>query len=144
MPELTAQTLRLKLSQADDRITELEVALHPSSSFEQLEFQTQTMLLEDIGSLLSLINSTEDLIWFVDRNKRVLLANEATFATFKTCTRLIEQIAEPKISTAQKQVSVTGCTMHSADDSSIDSVLKRADDARYRAKNAGRNQITCL
>ena len=66
MPELTAQTLQLKLSQANDRIAKLEAALHPPSSRGKLEFQIQTTLLEDIGSLLSLINSTEDLIWFVE------------------------------------------------------------------------------
>ncbi|MCW8892783.1 MAG: hypothetical protein OQL18_05640 [Deltaproteobacteria bacterium] len=48
-----------------------------------MEYRIQNTLLKDIGNRLSLINSTEDIIWFVDRNKRMLLANEATISTFK-------------------------------------------------------------
>jgi diguanylate cyclase (GGDEF)-like protein/PAS domain S-box-containing protein len=67
--------------------------------------------------------------------------------TLKTCKRLIEKIAKLKIRTTQKPVSVTvslGFTLHSADDISIDSLLKRADDALYLAKDSGRNQIISL
>jgi len=67
--------------------------------------------------------------------------------TLKTCKRLIETIAKLKIRTPQKPVSMTvsiGFTMRSADDISIDSLLNRADDALYKAKNSGRNQIIAL
>jgi diguanylate cyclase (GGDEF)-like protein/PAS domain S-box-containing protein len=67
--------------------------------------------------------------------------------TLTTCKRLIEQIAKLQIRTPQKTVNMTvsiGFTMRSANDISIDSLLKRADDALYKAKNSGRNQIVSV
>lgn len=82
-PETTIQKLQQELGAAQEKISELEKALHPLHQQEKLKYRIQTTLLEDISNLFSLINSTEDLIWFVDRNKRILLANEATVSTFK-------------------------------------------------------------
>jgi diguanylate cyclase (GGDEF)-like protein/PAS domain S-box-containing protein len=79
----TIQSLQADLAQANSKIAELEKALQPLVQHDNLTYRIQDTLLEDIGNLLSLINSTEDLIWFVDRNKRMLLANEATIAEFK-------------------------------------------------------------
>lgn len=67
-------------------------------------------------------------------------------AAQQTCQRLLETIAKLKIRTPSGQVSVTasiGLTMHSADDLSVDPLLKRADDALYKAKNSGRNRVVC-
>jgi len=77
----------------------------------------------------------------------IVLVETNPAATTQTCQRLIEKISKLKIRTPQGQVSITvslGFTMQTADDISIDSLLKRADDALYRAKNAGRNQVVSL
>lgn len=79
----TIQRLQQELTTARKKISELEQALHPLHHQGKAKYRIQETLLEDIGNLLSLINSSEDLIWFVDRNKRILLANDATLATFK-------------------------------------------------------------
>ena len=76
-------TIQQQLAQANDKIAELETALQPLRQKGQFKYPIQATLLEDISNLLSLINSTEDLIWFVDQNKRMLLANDATLHTFK-------------------------------------------------------------
>jgi diguanylate cyclase (GGDEF)-like protein/PAS domain S-box-containing protein len=81
--DLTIQTLQQQLSDANDKIAELEAALQPLAQKRQLKYPAQTSLHEDISNLLSLINSTEDLIWFVDQDKRILLANDATINIFK-------------------------------------------------------------
>jgi len=68
-------------------------------------------------------------------------------ATFNACNRIVKAIAKLKIRTPKKSVSITvslGFTMRAADDISIDSLLKRADDALYKAKNSGRNQVVSL
>lgn len=60
------------------------------------------------------------------------------------CDRLREQIKALCLRTQQGDLTISvsiGLTMLTADDLSIDSVLKRADDALYRAKNAGRDQV---
>jgi len=60
------------------------------------------------------------------------------------CERLRGAIKKIIIRTRQGEVEITasiGLTMLTADDLSIDSVLKRADDALYRAKNGGRDQV---
>lgn len=82
-PTAEAQILQIKLAQANDKIAELQAALRPLNHKNKLESQLQTTLLKDNSNLLSLINSTEDIIWFIDLNKRVVLANEATIAAFK-------------------------------------------------------------
>ncbi len=79
----TSQSLQDQLAQAHERIAQLEASLQPLRQQDNLEYRIQATLLEDIGSLLSLINSSEDIIWFMDRNKRMLLANEATLHSFK-------------------------------------------------------------
>lgn len=79
----TIQTLQHQLTQANDKIAELEATLKSASQKNQLQYPIETNLREDMGNLLSLINSTEDLIWLVDQNKQVLLANEAIINIFK-------------------------------------------------------------
>ena len=49
------------------------------------------------------------------------------------------------IQTSAGEISITlsiGVTLFKSDDASIDSVAKRADDALYVSKNAGRNRVT--
>ncbi len=63
------------------------------------------------------------------------------------CERMREAIKGMSIRTAQGPLKVTasfGLTMLTADDLSIDSVLKRADNALYRAKNNGRDQVVLI
>jgi diguanylate cyclase (GGDEF)-like protein/PAS domain S-box-containing protein len=77
----------------------------------------------------------------------IILVETDKQKTLQTCERLIEQISKLKIRTPRGDISVTvsiGFTMHQADDISIDSLLKRADDALYKAKNAGRNRAIAL
>lgn len=81
--EASIQQLQQELVTAQKKISELEKSLSPGHHQGITEYRMQDALLEDISNLRSLINSTEDLIWFVDRNKRVLLSNDATIATFK-------------------------------------------------------------
>ena len=60
------------------------------------------------------------------------------------CERLRERLKQISIRTLKGDLSFTvsiGLTMLTPDDLSIDSVLKRADDALYRAKNGGRDQV---
>jgi diguanylate cyclase (GGDEF)-like protein len=60
------------------------------------------------------------------------------------CERLREKVKDLCIRTQRGELSLSvsiGLTMLSADDLSIDPLLKRADDALYRAKNAGRDQV---
>jgi len=62
----------------------------------------------------------------------------------QVCERLRTQICDMVIRTEKGDLSITvsiGLTMLSGDDLTIDSMLKRADTALYRAKNSGRNQV---
>ena len=79
----TIQQLQAQLDQAHAKIAELETELQPLNPEKTLKYRIQNTLLEDINSLISLINSSENLIWFVDQNKRILLANKATITIFK-------------------------------------------------------------
>lgn len=63
------------------------------------------------------------------------------------CERMREAIKQMNVRTAQGDLGITasiGLTMLTADDLSIDSVLKRADNALYRAKNNGRDQVVLV
>ncbi len=82
-PKTSIKQLQQELASARQKIAELESALRPFNHSGVMEFTVQNTLREDINSLLSLINSTEDLIWFIDCDKRILLANEAMITTFK-------------------------------------------------------------
>lgn len=76
-----------------------------------------------------------------------VLVESSQEAAEQTCQRLCQEIAKLKIRAGGEQVSITasiGLTMYSATDISIDPLLKRADDALYKAKNAGRNQVVYL
>ena len=76
----------------------------------------------------------------------VLIETDRTTA-LETCNRLLQQISKLKINTADQTLNVTvsiGLTMRSAEDISIDPLLKRADDALYQAKEAGRNRVVLL
>ena len=76
-----------------------------------------------------------------------VLVNTDKSGALRTCKRLLKAISRLKIRAGATTVSITvslGLTMHQADDSSIDAVLKRADDALYQAKNTGRNQIVFI
>ena len=73
-----------------------------------------------------------------------VLVNTDRTSALRICKRLLKAISSLKVRAGTTTVSITvslGLTMHQADDSSIDVLLKRADDALYRAKNSGRNQI---
>ena len=76
-----------------------------------------------------------------------VLVNTDKTGALRTCKRLLKAISRLKIRAGTTTVSITvslGLTMHQADDSSIDTLLKRADDALYQAKNTGRNQIVFI
>lgn len=76
-----------------------------------------------------------------------VLVESNQVAAEQTCLRLLQEIAKLKIRAGSETVSITisiGLTMYSATDISIDPLLKRADDALYKAKNAGRNQVVYL
>ena len=65
-------------------------------------------------------------------------------AAMCTCRRLRKQAEKLRVKTRQGEIKISvsiGLTMLSADDLSLNTLLKRADDALYRAKNQGRNQI---
>ena len=77
----------------------------------------------------------------------VLLLDTDKKNALLVCQRLLKAIARLKIRSGSAAVKITvslGITMHQADDSSIDALLKRADDALYQAKNQGRNQIVII
>jgi diguanylate cyclase (GGDEF)-like protein/PAS domain S-box-containing protein len=77
----------------------------------------------------------------------VVLVNTDKASALQICTRLLRTIAKLKIRAGSATVKITvslGITMHQADDSAIDALLKRADDALYQAKNQGRNQIVLI
>lgn len=60
------------------------------------------------------------------------------------CQRIREQIKKMNIRSPQGDLKITvsiGLTMLTINDMAVDSVLKRADDALYRAKNFGRDQV---
>ncbi len=82
-PATREEQLERQLTAAQQRIRELEDAMHPLRHKDKLQYRIQDSLLEDISNLVSLINSTDNLVWFLDHNKRLLLANEAMVATFK-------------------------------------------------------------
>jgi diguanylate cyclase (GGDEF)-like protein/PAS domain S-box-containing protein len=79
-PNVTIKQLQQQLADAQKKIIELE---QPHSRDNQPFYCIQDTMLSDISSLLSLINSTEDPIWFVDCEKSILLANDATIEIFK-------------------------------------------------------------
>ncbi|MBD1400278.1 diguanylate cyclase [Pelovirga terrestris] len=73
-----------------------------------------------------------------------VLVNTDKAGALNICKRLLLKIAQLKIRAGSATVKITvslGMTMHQADDSGIDALLKRADDALYQAKNQGRNQL---
>jgi diguanylate cyclase (GGDEF)-like protein len=62
-----------------------------------------------------------------------------------TAERLRAAVAETAVDTGNTVLKVTisiGVALLSPDDSGLDEVLKRADDAMYEAKRSGRNQVT--
>ncbi|MFO7765464.1 MAG: diguanylate cyclase [Pelovirga sp.] len=76
-----------------------------------------------------------------------VLVNTDKSGALRTSKRLLDAISQLKIRAGATTVRVTvslGLTIHQADDSSIDALLKRADDALYQAKNSGRNQIVVI
>jgi diguanylate cyclase (GGDEF)-like protein/PAS domain S-box-containing protein len=77
-----------------------------------------------------------------------VLVNTDKASALKICERLLQAISKLKVLTPTSSIiKITvslGITMHQADDNSIDTLLKRADDALYQAKNQGRNQIVLI
>lgn len=73
-----------------------------------------------------------------------VLTETSEAAALQTCKRLASQLEQMKTRTASGEIKITasiGLTMLSGTDRTIDSLLKRADNALYEAKKAGRNQI---
>ncbi len=76
-----------------------------------------------------------------------VLVNTDKESAIKICERLLKAVAKLKIRAGGATVRITvslGVTMYQADDSTIDALLKRTDDALYQAKNQGRNQIVLI
>ena len=100
-----------------------------------------------VDCCLQELRSTDIFGRFGGEEFAVVLVETDRSAAALVCQRLVDQISRLKIRTEHGQIGMTvslGATMYSADDISIDSLLKRADDALYKAKNAGRNQIVVL
>ncbi len=73
-----------------------------------------------------------------------LLPETSEEAALQTCERLSQEVAGMRIRTYRGEVQITvsiGLTMLTGSDQGIDSLLKRADNALYTAKNAGRDRV---
>ncbi len=73
-----------------------------------------------------------------------VLQESSQETALQTCARLAKKLAKMKIRTPRGEISLTvsiGLTMLSGPDQSIDALLKRADNALYEAKKAGRNRM---
>ncbi len=73
-----------------------------------------------------------------------LLPETSEQAALQTCERLCQELSGLRIRTHRGEVRITvsiGLTMLTGSDQDFDSLLKRADNALYEAKNAGRNLI---
>lgn len=82
LSSLKITQLTRELEEARRRIGLLEQARDLPDSEAGGQRRDLTPRQNDRDSLLSLINSSEDLIWFVDCDRRILLANDATRAVF--------------------------------------------------------------
>lgn len=75
----------------------------------------------------------------------VILPSSLPENALETAERLRQTIERSPIQTSAGEICITlsiGVTLFKCDDASIDSVAKRADDALYVSKNAGRNRVT--
>ncbi|SHI89861.1 PAS domain S-box-containing protein/diguanylate cyclase (GGDEF) domain-containing protein [Malonomonas rubra DSM 5091] len=105
------------------------------------------VLIKLVDCCLGMLRETDLFCRFGGEEFAAALVQTDQDGAMLVCERIREAIAEMTIRTRQGELSVTasiGLTMLTADDLSIDSVLKRADNALYRAKNNGRDQVVLV
>jgi diguanylate cyclase (GGDEF)-like protein/PAS domain S-box-containing protein len=100
-----------------------------------------------VDSCLQTLRSSDLFGRFGGEEFVALLPETSEQAALQTCERLSQELAGTRIRTHRGTIQITasiGLTMLTGSDQDLDSLLKRADNALYEAKNAGRNLIVRL